>query len=243
MIDQNSNIDDIIKISNNAIKKNIQSFYDINKKIAGNKLYLITSTGYYNKNSLANKNIMISEKIIIDDQIFKISRHLLSFTQTDDTIRTLCHNIIYKLFIKYNKQFDTGVLIGGEMYIYGKIAHKFFKNKIYISDTHSIISDSIINDPNKSTSIYHLVNYSTINFNWNISPNSIAILNVSAKGFGTNLCEQIIKIKPNILISIWCNYKALEKDYKLLSNTYQIINMFRYKTNYEVFILVFQLII
>jgi len=226
---------DILKISNSVIRKKYQ-FFKPNCK------YIITAYGCYKSNSPNNpkiNNIIIKEHINIDDRIYIIHRHLLTFTQTDDTIRSLIHNMVYKLVKKYTKQynssFDQGILIGGEMYLYGKILNEFIIKKIYISDTESIVRDSKLNDPNKSNSIFEYVNYSTFKFTSNIqSINSIAICNVSKYGLGTNLCNQLIKTKPKIILSIWCSYKALEKDYEILKKSYNIINIFRYKTNYDV---------
>jgi hypothetical protein len=155
--------------------------------------------------------------------------------------------MIYSLVKKYTKQynsfFDQGILIGGEMYLYGKILNEFIIKKTYISDTKSIIHDAMLNDPNKSNSTFEYVNYSIFKFTSNIQlTNSIAICNVSKNGLGTNLSEQLIINKPKIILSIWCSYSALEKDYKLLSKTYQLVKMFRYYTNYEVFIGVLELI-
>jgi hypothetical protein len=226
---------DNLKICNDIIQKKYQFFKP-------NSQYIITPQGYYKSNNPNNSNIMIKEQIIIDDCIYTIRRHLLTFTQTDDTIRTLIHNMVYKLVkkysMKYNNQLTHCILIGGEMYIYGKILNEFFKTKTYISDTESIVRDSMRNDPNKNKlSTFEYVNYSTFKFTFNIpSTNSIAICNVSKNGMGTNLCEQICISNPKIIISIWCNYKAVEKDYAILKKSYNIINIFRYKTNYEVFI-------
>jgi hypothetical protein len=226
---------DNLKICNNTIKK-IYQFFKPNSK------YIITSYGYYKQNNPNNSNRMIKEHIIIDERVYTIHRHLLTFVQTDDTIRALIHNMVYKLVEKYSKKYliNHGILIGGEMYLYGKILNEFFIFKTFISDTESIVHDSKLNDPNKSTtksSTFEYVNYSTYKFTFiQEITNSIAICNVSKNGLGTNLSEQLGKSKPKIILSIWCSYKALEKDYEILKKSYNIIQIFRYKTNYEVFL-------
>ena len=147
--------------------------------------------------------------------------------------------MVFKLVQKYSKKYliNHGILIGGEMYLYGKILNEFFNTKTYISDTESIVRDSKRNDPNRTNSIFEYVNYNTFKFTSNIpSTNSIAICNVSKNGLGTNLSEQLCKCKPKIIISIWCSYKALEKDYTILKKSYNIMQIFRYNTNYEVFL-------
>jgi len=237
-VDRRSNIVDVIGISNNRIKKIFQSF-----KPTGQ--YIVTSQGYFKQNDPMNNNRMIDEKIEIDGIVYKIRRHLLTFCQPDDTIRTLLHNAVYRLINRYSKQSDgrfcQGILIGGEMYIYGKLLNRFFKSKIYISDTSNIVHDSMLNNPNHVNSSYQLVVYQNILFDWaTIRPNSVAICNVSKHGLGNNLCEQIIKIRPKILLIIWCNYRAFKKDYQLLRSFYNLKNIFRYLTNYEVFLGVFE---
>jgi hypothetical protein len=142
---------DNLKICNYAIQQKYQFFKPTTK-------YIITPQGYYKPNNLRNPgypNIIITERIIIDERVYTIRRHWLTFTQTDDTIRTLIHNMVYKLVQKYSKKYliNHGILIGGEMYLYGKILNEFFTNKIYISDTESIVRDSKRNDPNKLNSI------------------------------------------------------------------------------------------
>jgi len=232
-VDQTSNMYDNLKICNDTIRKKYQ-FFKPNSK------YIITTHGYYKPNNPNNSNRMIKERIIIDDRIYTIHRHLITFTQTDDTIRALLHNMVYKLVKKYNiiynKRFDQGILIGGEMYLYGKILNEFMITKTYISDTESIVQDSKYNDPNKSNSIFEYVNYNTFKYTIKIKEPILAVCNVSKIGLGLNLCEQISIAKPKILLSIWCSYKALEKDYVTLKKSYNIIHIFRYNTNYEVFL-------
>ena len=226
-----------LKICNDTIQKKYQFFKPTTK-------YIITPQGYYQANDprKPNKpgypNIMITERIIIDECVYSIRRHLLTFTQTDDTIRTLIHNMVYKLVKKYNKKYliNHGILIGGEMYLYGKILNEFFTHKTYISDTESIVLDSKRNDPNRLNSIFKYVNYNTFKYTIKIKEPILAVCNVSKIGLGLNLCEQISIAKPKILLSIWCSYKALEKDYVTLKKSYNIIHIFRYNTNYEVFL-------
>ncbi len=229
---------DNLKICNYVIQQKYQ-FFKPNSK------YIITPYGYYKANNPSNQNIMITERLIIDERVYTIRRHLLTFTQTDDTIRTLIHNMLYKLVEKYTKKYllnlNHGILIGGEMYLYGKILSEFFTNKTYISDTESIVQDSKRNDPNKSNSTFEYVNYNTFKFTYKISStNSIAICNVSKNGLGANLCKQLCIANPKIILSIWCSYKALEKDYEILKKSYNIVNIFIYKTNYDVFLGIFE---
>jgi len=238
LVDRQSDIVDMTRISNIRIKKIFQSFKPSDQ-------YIVTSDGYFKKNDPLNKNRMIDETIFIDDVAYKIHRHLLTFNQSDDTVRTLLHNMVYRVIASYHGHSDgrSGqcVLIGGEMYLYGKILNSFFKSKVYISDTQNIIHDSMANDPNSTRSSYYLVDYHHVLFNWaDILPNSVAICNVSKKGLGANLCKQIIKIRPRQLLVIWCNHMALKRDSNTLQSCYNLINIFRYHTNYEVFLGVFE---
>lgn len=72
---------------------------------------------------------------------------------------------------------------------------------------------------------------------------SILICNISKKGLGKNLCNQIIILqnKPKYIILISCKEKSLKQDYDLLKKIYKINNHFIVKTNYNIFITIFEL--
>ena len=206
------------------------------------KLNLLNSNP---KNKFISKstleNLIIKERVYINDNQYTIYRHVNSFYQTDNTMRTLVHNYIYRIVINLGS-INLGLLLGGEMYLYGHIFNDIIKNKIYFTDTKSIYLDSIQNDPNKFNSKYFLVNYmdpncllSNINI-CNEQTKSLLISNVSKNGLKRNLCGQIILLKPNNIILIHCNEKAFEQDFNLLKSYYKNIKKQEYETNYKIII-------
>jgi tRNA/tmRNA/rRNA uracil-C5-methylase (TrmA/RlmC/RlmD family) len=204
-------------------------------------------------------DIMIEEEItIMHKQIekYNILRHLKTFYQTDESLRELIHKNIYQYinnkYIDYqhvnhkNKiKFNIGIFLGGEMYIYGKIFNHMFDNKIYITDTKSIHLDGKLNDNQLNKSIHLLVDYNNktflsniINYKQNNCNKQIdwLISNISKKGLGLNICEQILKILPKHLILISCKKISMEKDLTYLQKSYNLDHQIILSTNYDIFI-------
>ncbi len=228
-IDSTSNLGYIYKICNDKLKKIIQFYPLLQFK---SNTYIL-----YNQNIVLKhqaKNVMISEKIFVDDQIYTIHRHLLSFSQNDDTLRFAVHNAIYRFIKSKNIIFNKAILLGGEMYIFGKIFNSFFKEKIYISDMESIVYDARLNNIFHDNSSYYLLNYEVDKLDFS-KDSDIMICNVS-KHYD-NLCLEIIKIRPKYLILIMCDIKSVHKDYSYFKDVYKLTNIMVYKTNYNIYLL------
>ena len=228
-IDSTSNLNYIYKICNDKLKKIIQFYPLLEFK---SNTYIL-----YNKNIVIKdhaKNVMISERIVVDDQIYTIHRHLITFAQNDDTLRFAIHNAIYRFIKSKNIIFDKAILLGGEMYIFGKIFNSFFKEKIYISDMESIIYDARLNNIFHDNSSYYLLNYDVDKLDF-IKNSDIMICNVS-KHYN-NLCLEIIKIRPEYLILIICDIKSVYNFYNDFKDVYKLTNTMVYKTNYNIYLL------
>ena len=193
----------------------------------------------------------IKERLVIDENIFyEIKRNILTFAQTDDTLRYILHNSIYTYIKNIKTEINnlqgaeasasTWVLIGGECYIYGKMislicSNPYIKNIIYISDTESIISDSELNSNQNIKNSYILTDYSDhdqIN-KINIVKPELIITNVSPTGLGSNLINLILKSKPKHLINIHCKEKSYMRDHKMLEIDYKSKIKNIYMSNYS----------
>ena len=204
-------------------------------------IYLVCDKNNFNNfNHLQIK--FISEKLlnsyIITENILvntRIKRHLISFYQSDQSIREFIHENISLEIKQLIFKEKTCIFLGGEMYIYGKIFDHLFNQKIYITDIKSIYLDSINNDPNPHKSSYYLVNYNTkflIDINSNID---ILISNISKAGLKKEICEQIQILNIRYLILISCKEKVIDRDIKLLTK-YLCYKKIKISTNYDVFI-------
>lgn len=248
-ININDNIYDIKKITNFFISSMIsqpyfQSYFD-NSEFEYKEIELFGNPDnqiiiYNNKNE--KRNEIIKDRFVINDTIYTVYRHLKTFCQSDDTIRFLVHNCIYKYMECMS---GLGIFLGGECYLYGKVFDHLCYQKIYITDIESIYYDCMIND--KKVSKYYLIDYSKYNclsFLNGYDHNKgidFMISNVSKKGIGSNMIKQILKLNIKCIIMINCSRKSLDNDIKMLKNRYRISKQFRYETNYEVIVTMMKL--
>ena len=194
------------------------------------------------------KNFIIKDYIDMDDVHYSFYRHLNTFYQVDKNLQIYIHNIIYR-FIGSRKEIITGILLGGEMYIYGCILNNCLLNKIYITDTKSIYDDAILNNFKlNNRSKYYLIDYQNkkclincLEENTDVitKNNSILICNISKSGLTKKLCIQIINIK--YLILIHCKEKSCQNDCLYLAIKYKIVNQFIYETNYKIILTFLQI--
>jgi hypothetical protein len=130
-INKSKNIFNIINIH---IKKILHEYYDVIPKdnslieIQANNIdYNMSINGF---TVLWKYNYMYFKEIIsINDYNFTIYRGIKSFHQTDDNIRLLLYNYIDK-FLRLNN-FKTGIFLGGETYLFGKIFSDLINNIYY----------------------------------------------------------------------------------------------------------------
>ena len=182
------------------------------------------------------------EEILIGTDTYYIYKHINTFMQTDQNIRSHIHNMIIYWMDQINRSFDIlnnlfGIFLGGEMYIYGKIFDKICSKKLYLTDTNSIYIDAKNNDPSIEKSQYEIINYtmsdSIINkIKLDRSEAHFLIANVSKNGLGKNLTDQINQFKPLYLILINCSDKSANADRNYLKLSYDLIDQMELISNH-----------
>lgn len=166
--------------------------------------------------------------------IMSLEYNPLSFRQPDDSIREymipwLQHNLTCV---------DLLVLIGGECTLFGKILSSFTKKIVFLTDFQSIASD--IKHNYKAPAV-ELINYKTwqladSQYNYMKHTNIACVCNTGIKGIGTNLANELCKLKANTLYIISCNHDTWESDWIILQKKYTITTSLEIRTNYSVWI-------
>jgi hypothetical protein len=170
-----------------------------------------------------NNKVLINKKFFEVINGFIIFRNNKSFHQNDDSIR----NILYK---KLNDFFDENkgnsiTFVGGEMYIFGIIFRKYFKETFCFSDYSSIVDDCESNNIPAE-----LVDYTTV-----VLPKTNTVLfNVSKTGLNENLINNCIENNYINIIIVSCNDTYFFKNNIQLESKYTLIKTIVIETNYLV---------
>lgn len=170
-----------------------------------------------------NNKILINKKFFEVINGFIIFRNNKSFHQNDDSIR----NILYKKLNEYfkSKVIDTITFVGGEMYIFGIIFRRYFKEMYCFSDYSSIIDDC---ETNNITA--ELVDYTKV-----VLPNTNTVLfNVGKTGLNENLINNCIENNYKNIIIVSCNDNYFFKNNIQLESKYILIKTIIIETNYLV---------
>lgn len=158
-----------------------------------------------------------------------------SFRQPDDSIR----EYIIQWFQKnVSSGWNTMLFFGGECVLLGKILSGHSKLQYFYTDFPSIYEDI---QRNYKAPLAELIDYTKWNASkqWQVDFSDIrrcCIVNTGYQGMGEHLAIEICRIATNEIYVISCNQESWDRDWIILSDSYNLLEQVEIRTNYSVWI-------
>lgn len=240
----NSKINEVLKLIKNI---DLSKLNEVMVRVTTTNEIMIVFYGSINKEDLIYltnncqliKSIYVNDKLVFGNEYITEKINNISYTVSPQSFMQINPQIMLKLYDKIKEYAGHGKKLLDLYCGTGTIS-------IYLKDNFKVITGieivyPAIKNANQNKKINNINNIKFICADASNIKNDnydVIVLDPPRSGLSTKVINKINQIKPERLIYVSCNYKTLKKDFAVLDDKYQVIeistfNMFPKTNNIE----------